>query len=526
MSNSAEETSGGVTVDLSELKNFSFHADFHGASFHGASRSRQFSGGERTGRRDRRFEEPRSNAARGGFSRNFDGRGGTKGANVNRIGERGRQNFDDRSAKRDGSDFRGRRDFRGQAANFQRFEPMVDVEFYPNDEVFGAVISALKAKCNTYELFATARLFLEKPERFAVVVKKNGTPADRNLYLVNDDGFVFETENEAIAHVLEQHIEKYFTVEEREMTPPTGSFTCLCKCGLTGKILCPPNYHRYQEILANHHEKFLPNVPLRKFMDGVEKTTDPQEIENWRIASAKMRVFTPKEQSDSGKAVELKSESEVRRFFCENLKERAITPYNSVRISGATFSKMPRNLLSKSIFVSIEREKTFPLKFSNNLRGRLRRAGFTIYKIGGKSGISYISAIRRKFRNVGDVFADGVQRIISCIDANRKISIASLRLQCLPRDGSAAGKIGAVEGATPSAEVPVESSGTAQESGAESAEAQEFLKNLLWLIREGYVAEFEDGTLLATEIMQTRRNAEGDVNCADGSPTQVRVGPL
>ena len=56
---------------------------------------------------------------------------------------------------------------------------------------FYELVEQLRLSCKTYELFAVARLFLGKPERFAMVVKKKDGCADKNLYLTTDDGFVF-----------------------------------------------------------------------------------------------------------------------------------------------------------------------------------------------------------------------------------------------------------------------------------------------------------------------------------------------
>jgi hypothetical protein len=277
---------------------------------------------------------------------------------------------------------------------------------------------------------------------------------------------------------------------------------------MTGKDLCPPNYHRYREILTMHHGRFLPRVPFEKFRGRIEKITDGEEIEKWRVAAGKATIFIPRDNgsAEGGVSVELQSEEDVRRHFVENFKDRAILCQHSARIPGEIFAKMPRSMLGKSIFVAVEREKKFPLKFANNLRGRLRRSGFTIYKVGGKPGITYISGIRRKFRTAGEVFADEIQRIIDRIDGHKRISVAALHLQCM--EG------GAPPPDSPDAP-PSEANGV---TGKESVD-HSLLKNLHWLIREGYVAEFEDGTLMATEILPPRSKKSAAPADVTGAPT-------
>ncbi|MDR0693299.1 MAG: hypothetical protein LBF49_01870 [Puniceicoccales bacterium] len=496
-------------ADLSELENFSFQPKWERQKIedfsypHGKSDKKGF---------------PRSRHAPdgAGFKRNSQREGN---GNFPRDGAHP-QRFDRSGRNRYGRDF-------SKSQSFHRpFESIVDIEFYPNDAVFDAIVSALKSTHKTHELFSVAKLFLEKPERFAMVVKKKDTQEDKYLYLTTDDNFIFETENAAVNHVVENHGGKYFDIEEQEVPPPAGKFICLHRCGMTGKVLCPPNYHKYQEILLEHHGRFLPRVPFEKFKARIEKITSEEEIENWRIQSSRVQIFKPKGQEDSVEKMELTSMGEVKKYFIEHHKGQAITRYDSVRVSGETFDRMPKSLLSKSIFVLIGREKSFPLNFANNLRGRLGRSGFTIYKIGNKPGISYVSGIRRKFRQPGDTFTDDIQKIIAIIDANPRISITSLCLQYTQgctgtlTDGSEKEGEEQQTPASTSKEPPsgMESETLSSTNFSKESAGQEFFKNLHWLIREGYVIEFEDGTLVSTEKIarkeQPKPQAEAEAQVA------------
>jgi hypothetical protein len=63
-------------------------------------------------------------------------------------------------------------------------------------------VNALKSTHKTYELFSVVKLFLEKLERFAMVVNKNDGQEDKNLYLTTDENIIFGSEDAAISHVL------------------------------------------------------------------------------------------------------------------------------------------------------------------------------------------------------------------------------------------------------------------------------------------------------------------------------------
>ncbi len=354
------------------------------------------------------------------------------------------------------------------------FVPVVDAEFYPEDGNFDNVVSACRLTCKTYELFNIARLFLEKPERFVVVIKKRHNFKDSNLYLTVDDELVFLSKNEAVRHVLEHHIEKYFTVKEQECEVPKGTFVCIHKCGLTGRLLCPPNYHKYQELLIEHHERYLSHIPFECFKDHIEKISDQTVIDDWKAQASKVKVFIPKIE---GCDTELTRYFDVKQAFLENFKECAIKSANSFRIKGEALANMPRGILRKSLFYILMREKRFPLGLANNLRGKLRRAHFTIYKIQTKkSKISCACAVRRKFRSIDDKFEGDIQKIIDYIDDHKNVKASDLYNLVYPDAQNAA-------------------------DGEKDVQFSEFAKNLNWLIHEGYVSEFEDGRLVATIIM-------------------------
>ena len=51
-------------------------------------------------------------------------------------------------------------------------------------------------------------------------------------------------------HVLNNNLGAFFEMQEVEVEPPKGNFPIINKCGITGELLGPPNYHRYQQIPA------------------------------------------------------------------------------------------------------------------------------------------------------------------------------------------------------------------------------------------------------------------------------------
>ncbi|HEX3729163.1 MAG TPA: hypothetical protein VHV47_05130, partial [Opitutaceae bacterium] len=145
--------------------------------------------------------------------------------------------------------------------------PHFAVTFYPEDASFGALVKTIRASCRTIELFEIARTVLAKPERFTVLVGRRAperpgaegaAPAEpsaarASLYVAVPDGVPFESEEAAVAHVMSRHLGLFYDQAEVEIEPPKGNFQVVNRCTVTGELLGPPNYHRYSQIVQQHH---------------------------------------------------------------------------------------------------------------------------------------------------------------------------------------------------------------------------------------------------------------------------------
>ena len=76
----------------------------------------------------------------------------------------------------------------------------------------------MRDSCRTYELFEIANLFLSKPDRFiAKLLPIDAKNSDKDIFHISvPDGIGFESEDEAVAHVLANHLDRFFDIEEVE----------------------------------------------------------------------------------------------------------------------------------------------------------------------------------------------------------------------------------------------------------------------------------------------------------------------
>ncbi len=384
-----------------------------------------------------------------------------------------------------------------------RFEPpkkVVEVAFYPEEKGFRALCRAMKATSITYELFDIARILLKKPERHTVVIhplQVSGEEADSGqgwFYVVKADGMPFLDEPDAIQHALSRCLDHCFTAETVQVDPPRGVFNTVRRCGITGELLGPPNYHRCKEITRDHHANRLPNMPFHKFESRIETVRDEAVIQAWVEKMKTLTRYTLKPEYGGERVFQ---EAELARAYVRaHLRDKLVSRVKTLRLEGGQTRELADPLIKANVEFSRDREIRFPLHTANRLRGRLRGQNFALFKRGSK-GVSYVCAVKRKFRRPGQIFSDRVQQIIEFLEGHPGIPVREFSEQYLG--------FGIF--------------GKETESAPELTEEQnDRLKALRvdfqWLLKEGYISEYADGKVFAHPIRSTGAKTKEELTLA------------
>lgn len=442
-----------------------------------------------------------------------------------RSGGRPQRGRSDRNQERGD---RSRRDS-GRGHPQATFQPTVKVDLYPQDEAFDALVKRLRTSARTYQLFEIAHLLLEKPERYVVVVAPKQKPradeaAPPLLYYSVPGHLPFESEEQAINHVLKEHLDLFFEVEEIEVEPPKGNFVIINRCGITGELLGPPNYHRYQEFLQRHYAARINGMSYERFQSKIVASKEQEDIDAWLESMKKGARYTVKDRQEN-EPESLETLEAARQFLLTHRKDKVVGSGDSVRFAGRDIERLPPGDIRRSVESYVEQQKHFPLDSANNIRGRLRRHKFAVYKKGNK-GVSYVCAVKRKFRDEKTLFTDSINDLIDFIEKHPDIPASKLSNEYIgidtekqqpevlemkettkTRPSEPTESAPVAEESTPTepskTETPtaVESSTKATPKATLSEEEQEQLNQLMldlrWLITEGYVTEYGNGRLFA-----------------------------
>ncbi|MEI6862023.1 MAG: hypothetical protein WCL04_07200 [Verrucomicrobiota bacterium] len=477
-------------------------------------------------------------------------------------GEEPRGNF--RGPRREDDDRRGGgfredgpRRFGNRGPMLERgpyLSPFFNVTFYPEDTSFATLVKTIRTSLRTFELFEVARAVVGKSDRCIALIERapaGGPEAPASdappakpapLAISVQDALPFENEEAAIAHVMATHLATFFDTTEIEVEPPKGNFQVVNKCGITGELLAPPNYHRYGPIMRQHHATRL-RMPFEAFAAKIETVRDPEAVNQWLEKMKKTVRYTWKLAGESETPPSFATLEEARQHLLASAREKVVRLADNWRVPGKNLALLPAGEIRRAAEGALERQRHFPLDTANALRGRLRREGLSIFKKGSK-GITYVCAVRRKLRTSDQVFAENLGALIAFIEAHPMVRRSVLPEKFLgfklpvaaqpaaetpkPQTTSPAAVVAEgtapADGDTPAAAAtattvppaaPETASGSATPFAATlTPEKRERLtklhSDLRWLLSEGYVMEFMDGRLFIPPPVAAARKQEAE----------------
>src|SRR6266566_5104919 len=396
---------------------------------------------------------------------------------------RDRENRDDRKPldrkdRKHSGDFQARR----QAPTPPPL-PQLDVHFLPQAAAFENVAAQIKTGAAAYSVYALARLFLQKPERYHVRIKtKNASP----LFRLGESNAIstnrFALENSAFRLLRE----KFYATNVTLHDPIKGDFNSVARERTTGTLLGPTNHHGYQPQLRRLYEqRFSRRMSFTDFQRQIEIVSDPALVEQWKEEARKVITFTTQQEEPPQT---FNAETEAERHFREKYLPALISETAEAEIDGVTSRKLQDRGVARLIENAWSAEVRSPSNMMQELAGRFRGAGLQIFR--HRKGMLFVSAIRLKAIDETAV-SDSVRQILETLRASPRINRKELAEKLIGPD-------------------------------SEVAEAEKtklaLASDLHWMIREGHIIEFNDGSLDLPRAKPPKKEA-GEVAPEQGAAT-------
>jgi len=437
-----------------------------------------------------------------------------------RAGDYPRRDRQERSERRPGggggrdmrprSRDRGRPDSRPASGSARPMEPVekplegLDISFLPERRGLAPLAHRLAKSARAYSLFEVAALFLSKPDYYLIKVE---APAAAGVVFFQcaECKAVFLDREAAATHVFSKHFDQYCRKEEREVEPPKGNFVCIAKCGLSGLLLGPPNYHGYNDKVAEIHRLRYPDMPLEAYRRRIDTIHDTAAIETWKEEMRKQPAYC---FGEGEKAVSFSRFSEAEAWFREHRLPGTVKEMRSVIIPGPLAYAMDPGPLRRAIEEAWQTESRFPLKLSVTLRLAFRHLGLHTFKAAG--GHTFVTAVVPSAIDPAHA-VEGVRELLDCISTNPGCTRAEVWAKLVPPPPTGDGEPAASAAATPTG-------GDAPPAAAMTPRESELRRQLQWLVEKGHVIEFSDGRMAvpATAVARVQ------VACHEGRNRRAR----
>lgn len=173
----------------------------------------------------------------------------------------------------------------------------------PIEEGLDAMAKQISATGRTHSVFDLAWLVLGGMDRFHVIFESEEAP----LYRSESDHSVWQNKKECLAHFFSSGlIKKYYDEEITEVDPPSGNFQSVARCGISKKLIGPPNHHGYQQALVDLHRERFSNMPIERYKSKIIMEHGEEVVQEWLDSMCQHKRWRPK----SEQAVDEKQEEQ------------------------------------------------------------------------------------------------------------------------------------------------------------------------------------------------------------------------
>jgi hypothetical protein len=404
--------------------------------------------------------------------------------------------------------------------------PEITVTFLPDENGVESLARQIKVTGRAYPLFQIAQIVLVKPERYAVQlgVKKNADGTVKQpLFVCALDDTPWLSEDEAIAHVLKVHFATFYQAERTATEPPKGKYTFVAQCGMSGKILGPPNYHDYQNQLRKLHAERFSRMPFEVFKSRVKIVRDEEVVKKWIEEQSFTTEYTCLNVPEPLKLPNLE---EVEKHFRAVHKDTIIKPVESHTVGGVLSRNLRCRELQRLVRNDWERQKYFPLQLATGLSRQFATHGLHFFKV--NKTFTHVSVARPQFLDLETTpVSESIKRIVGHINTHPKCTRRQLIEALAPTPQPAVIEI------KPEAQ-PAASGVEPPKGGATNAEPTPeqtaIIADLHWLVHQGHVLEFADGRMDTAKKPAPRppkpeKKSIGEKPVAEGDTTTTTVEP-
>jgi len=169
----------------------------------------------------------------------------------------------------------------------------VNAAVMPVEASLDSLANEIKGAARSYLVFDLSRTTLKERSRFRINFQS--TDESKKLYRVRKDNSLWISREEAFSHILKNEtlLDTYYKKFTKEVDAPTGSYTSVAKCGFSGEILGPPNFHEYQKRVAKIHREKFSNLSLEAYKNRIKIDQTEEAVAEWLEQAKILNYYIP-----------------------------------------------------------------------------------------------------------------------------------------------------------------------------------------------------------------------------------------
>ena len=272
----------------------------------------------------------------------------------------------------------------GERRRPQRPQPVeatagIATDIMPIEEGIDNLSKEIIAAGRTYSVFELARMILASRDRYKVIFRKEEVGPE--LLQSSHDGSVFLSKAECLAHFrTADFLKELYTAEEVEVDAPKGSFQTISKCGFSGAVFGPPNYHATSQNIIDLHQAEFSNMALDRYKSRVVSESGEEAVNAWLETMKKKTQY----RLVSDTEVIFEDEKAMLAHFEASLFDETFRATHRADVD----SQIPGKLLSPGLLTllkeTIADQRRYPGKLAPFLCRQLSGRHLAVFKWQGK----------------------------------------------------------------------------------------------------------------------------------------------
>ncbi len=182
------------------------------------------------------------------------------------------------------------------------------VKLMPLEESLDLLAKEIMQTGRTYSVFDLAKVCLQGRDRFRVTFENK----DQKFFRCREDHSVWLTKEEARRQIWRgDWLKKFYIAVQSEGDAPKGSFSSVAKCGISGELLGPPNYHGYQQNIATLHRERFGHMSLDQYKSKINMEHGEEAVQAWLESMKTVTKWRETTEADLIKEAEAAAKTKV-----------------------------------------------------------------------------------------------------------------------------------------------------------------------------------------------------------------------